>query len=89
VFAQWPQLSEELAHTVKASHAVLDGEVVGLKPAGSSDFHALLFRRDWPSFLAFDVLSLDGRDLRAQPLLTRKRILKALCGAMPLAPSVE
>jgi bifunctional non-homologous end joining protein LigD len=78
VFAQWPQLSEELAHTVKARHAVLDGEVVCLKRDGASDFHALLFRRDWPYFLAFDILELDGRDLRAEPLLTRKRILKGL-----------
>jgi bifunctional non-homologous end joining protein LigD len=78
VFRQWPQLAEELAHTVKARHAILDGEVVCLKPDGRSDFHALLFRRDWPYFFAFDVLSLDGRDLRGEPLLSRKRELRRL-----------
>jgi bifunctional non-homologous end joining protein LigD len=77
-FGQWPQLAEELAHTIKARHAVLDGEVVCLKPDGASDFHALLFRRDWPYFFAFDLLALDGRDLRAESLLTRKRLLKGL-----------
>ena len=46
VFKQWPQLAEELAHTVKADHAVLDGEIVCLRRDGTSDFHSLLFRRD-------------------------------------------
>jgi ATP-dependent DNA ligase len=78
VFAQWPQLAEEVAHTVKADHAVLDGEVVCLKPDGASDFYALLFRRDWPLFYAFDVLEVDGSDLRDMTLLERKRRLRRL-----------
>lgn len=77
-FKQWPQLAEELAHTVKAHHAVLDGEIVCLKPDGGSDFHALLFRREWPFFYAFDLLALDGRDLRGEPLVRRKRELRRL-----------
>ena len=35
----------------------------------------LLFRRAWPDFLAFDVLSIDGEDVRALPLVQRKRRL--------------
>jgi hypothetical protein len=27
-----------------------------------SNFYSLLFRRDWPYFMAFDLLSLDGED---------------------------
>jgi bifunctional non-homologous end joining protein LigD len=34
-----------------------------------------MFRREWPYFLAFDVLSIDGEDLRALPLVQRKRQL--------------
>jgi ATP-dependent DNA ligase len=52
VFKQWPQLVEELAHTVRARHAVLDGEVVVLRRDGSSDFNSLLFRREWPYYYA-------------------------------------
>jgi bifunctional non-homologous end joining protein LigD len=78
VFKQWPQLDRELAHTVNADRAVLDGEVVCLRPDGSSDFNALLFRRDWPVFYAFDVLQLDDQDLRGKPLRTRKRFLRRL-----------
>ena len=78
VFKQWPQLQRELAHTVRADHAVLDGEVVCLRPDGSSDFKALMFRRDWPFFYAFDLLALDDRDLRCEPLRVRKRVLRGL-----------
>jgi ATP-dependent DNA ligase len=55
---------------------VLDGEIVCLGPDGRSRFNHLLFRRDWPHFMAFDVLWLDGRDLRCLPLIERKSILK-------------
>jgi bifunctional non-homologous end joining protein LigD len=74
-FAQWPQLEEEVAHALRANRAVLDGEVVCLTEDGRSDFYSLLFRRTRPYFYAFDLLELDGRDLRARPLLTRKHAL--------------
>ena len=78
VFLQWPQLAEEIAHAARARRAVLDGEVVCLGPDGRSDFHALLFRRRRPVFYAFDLLSLEGEDLRARPLAERKRLLRRL-----------
>jgi bifunctional non-homologous end joining protein LigD len=37
-----------------------------------------LFRREWPWFYAFDLLAVDGYDLRQLPLLDRKRRLKAI-----------
>ena len=78
VFKQWPQLAEELAHTVRADRAVLDGEVVCLRPDGVSDFYSLLLRRDSPYFFAFDLLSVGDRDLRGEPLRVRKRELRRL-----------
>jgi bifunctional non-homologous end joining protein LigD len=73
VFKSWPQLSEEIAHAVRCSGAVLDGEICCLRPDGRSDFRSLLFRRGWPYFYAFDLIALNGRDLRLLPLLERKR----------------
>ena len=62
-FKSWPQLAEEIAHAVKADSAiVVDGEICCLQPDGRTDFHALLFRREWPYFYAFDVLSVNGED---------------------------
>ena len=74
-FKTWPYLAEEIAHAVRTHSAVLDGEIVCLDANGCSRFRDLLFRREWPYFLAFDVLSIDGEDLRALPLLQRKRCL--------------
>jgi bifunctional non-homologous end joining protein LigD len=75
-FAQRDLLCEEPAHSVKATRAVLDGELVCLGDDGRSRFHRLLFRRDWPFFYAFDLLEVDGEDLRDQPLTARKRRLR-------------
>ncbi len=75
VFKSWPQLAEELAHAVRAHYAILDGEITCLDDDGRSNFRKLLFRREWPYFFAFDVLALDGNDLRGLPLMERKRRL--------------
>ena len=66
-----------------AASAVLDGEVVVLGPSGRADFQALRRELGQPKsrkllYQAFDLLWLDGQDLRNQPLLRRKERLKAL-----------
>jgi bifunctional non-homologous end joining protein LigD len=77
-FNQWDLLCEELAHAVQCDSAILDGEIVCLDDDGRPNFHKLLFRRDWPFFYAFDVLALDGVDVRLLPLIHRKRLLKRI-----------
>jgi bifunctional non-homologous end joining protein LigD len=57
--------------------AILDGEIVVLDEQGRSDFHRLQEdlaqrRTQRLSFFAFDLLYLDGRDLRRSPLEERK-----------------
>ena len=75
VFKSWPQLTDDIAHAVRADEAVLDGEICCLEPDGRSYFNNLLLPRARPYFYAFDVLTLDGQDLRAFPLLERKQRL--------------
>lgn len=63
--------------------AIVDGEIVVLDDQGRSDYHRLqedLARRrtDRLSFFAFDLLYLDGRDLRRNPLEKRKAQLATL-----------
>jgi bifunctional non-homologous end joining protein LigD len=82
-FKHWPHLCEELAHAVKAHDAVIDGEIVCLDARGRSNFRNLLFRRQWPYFYAFDLLALDGEDLRDWPLVERKRELRRLIRSVP------
>ena len=78
VFKSWPQLGEEIEDAVRAHSAILDGEICCLEPDGTSNFRNLLFRREWPYFYAFDLLSVDGRDMRALPLTERKACLRAI-----------
>jgi bifunctional non-homologous end joining protein LigD len=67
---------------LRVESVALDGEVVWLTENGVSDFDTLHSRTkdDWAMHLAFDILELDGTDLRVLPLVERKRRLKALLG---------
>ena len=81
-FKQWLQLAEELAHAVRAHSAVLDGEICCLQLDGRTHFYGLMFRRDWPYFYAFDVLSIEEKDVTHLPLLERKRRLAQIMPAV-------
>src|SRR5689334_13819602 len=81
-FTKFKLLEEELAHSIRADEAVLDGEIVCLDADGRSNFYNLLFRREWPYFAAFDLLSLKGEDLREKPLVERKRLMQAVMPRM-------
>jgi len=77
-----PGLAAEIA-ALPAERLVLDGELVTLTSEGISDFAALkdaLGRRDEGTlvYYAFDLLHLDGVDLRETPLLRRKDVLRSL-----------
>ncbi|HEX5034278.1 MAG TPA: non-homologous end-joining DNA ligase, partial [bacterium] len=66
-----------------AKSAVLDGEVVALDEKGRSSFQLLqaplLEGQEAPLYYyVFDLLQLDGRDLKSLPLSERKRLLEAL-----------
>lgn len=75
-FKSWPQVAEEIAHSVRCDSAILDGEIVCLDGDGRPNFRSLLFRREWPFFCAFDVLQVEGEKLCQLPLLARKRRLQ-------------
>ena len=57
---------------------ILDGEITLLDGDGRPQFYDLLRPRGEPVFYAFDCLWLDGRDLRALPLIVRKGILEGI-----------
>src|SRR5438874_9737066 len=77
-FASFDPLCQSIAFFLRAKNAVLDGEIVCLDEKGHSQFNELLFHRGTPRFCAFDVLRLNGRDLRHLSLIERKRILRGL-----------
>jgi len=78
VYKQWPMLETEIAHAVRAMSCVVDDEIVALAADARSKFDDLMFRHEWAHFVAFDALSIDGEDLRALPLIERKRRLRRI-----------
>ncbi len=67
---------------------VLDGEMVVTDAAGKTDFQALqnYLRNSQgksPIYIVFDLLALDGIDLRERPLIERKEILESLMKDAP------
>jgi bifunctional non-homologous end joining protein LigD len=73
------------AAKLKVASAILDGEVIVQDARGVSDFEALKSAIRWRPesliFYAFDLLHLNGIDLRSEPLLERRSKLRELIGA--------
>ncbi|MDO8963500.1 MAG: non-homologous end-joining DNA ligase, partial [Coriobacteriia bacterium] len=89
--ADWTDRLTGIAHAVEAlpaASALLDGEAVVIGADGRPDFgalqDALASKQDGRITLAaFDLLYLDGFDLRGEPLLRRKDLLRSLIAAAP------
>jgi bifunctional non-homologous end joining protein LigD len=73
-------LRASLATISVTQNAILDGEIIVLDHSGVSQFNALLSRKgeEIAVFYAFDLLWLDGTDLRGLPLVERKVRLREL-----------
>ncbi|AZO17597.1 DNA ligase D [Mesorhizobium sp. M2A.F.Ca.ET.043.05.1.1] len=73
---------------LKCRDAVIDGEVVVLADSGVSSFPLLQAdlsarRADRFIYYVFDLMRLDGEDLRREPLVERKQALAELVGEQP------
>lgn len=92
---QYPEL-QEVAKAVDAQSAILDGEVVVFDEKGVPSFQLLQNRigasarsvsklaQSYPvSYFAFDLLYLDGYDLRSTPLAERKQLLASVLHSTP------
>src|SRR5262245_55611028 len=75
----YPQLVDSLKH-LAVEHVILDGEIVALDEKGRSSFQVL---QDYKSseqrvplvYYVFDLLFVDGKDLRKESLSTRRKFL--------------
>ncbi|HET6840881.1 MAG TPA: DNA ligase D [Candidatus Angelobacter sp.] len=89
---QFADVASALLECVKAKSAILDGEVVALDENGVPSFQLLQNRMGFSksaangnkaqklSFFAFDLLYLDGYDLRRAALLDRRQLLMQILG---------
>jgi len=94
---QYPELSV-IGHRIAARQAILDGEIAVLDSNGVSSFALIqsriavadpnaiahLARRTPVTLFVFDLLYLDGYDLRGVPLLERKRVLASILTPSPV-----
>jgi bifunctional non-homologous end joining protein LigD len=78
VFHGFAELGVWIAEHVQVDSAVLDGEIACVDESGRPVFRDLLFRRRQCVFIAFDLLYLNGKDMRTLTLLQRKASLKKL-----------
>jgi bifunctional non-homologous end joining protein LigD len=82
--SRYPRIVEAALRN-RSSSFVIDGEAVLLGVDGISDFNGLHSRKhdDEVRLYAFDVLALDGEDLRKLPLTLRKTNLARLSARRP------
>jgi bifunctional non-homologous end joining protein LigD len=81
-------VASSLADWVAGRSMVLDGEMVVTDESGKTDFQALQEYMKNPksrnlTYIVFDLLALDGADLRDRRLIDRKRTLEALMTDAP------
>jgi hypothetical protein len=78
VFKTFDALAQGICQDLAGRTAIVDGEIVRPGPDGRALFYELMRRRGPFCFGAFDLVWLDGRDLRNEPLLDRKARLRKL-----------
>ncbi|AZO51265.1 MULTISPECIES: RNA ligase family protein [unclassified Mesorhizobium] len=70
----WPTVAA--AEKLPAKSFILDGEMIAPEPDGRPNFHRMHSRMtrnaEQLAFVAFDILHLDGQDLRSLPAIERK-----------------
>ena len=84
--AKFGRAVPEALAALDCEDAVIDGEIAVLSDSGVASFSALQAalsagRTERMLYYAFDLLHLDGEDLRSEPLVERKAKLHALVGA--------
>ncbi|MGB0063047.1 MAG: non-homologous end-joining DNA ligase, partial [Terracidiphilus sp.] len=88
--ARMPDIAEA-ARELNVESAILDGEAVVLDDRGVSSFaelQAVFYegRQKYIAYFAFDLLHLNGHNLRGAPLTERKALLKFLIERSPDTP---
>jgi len=89
--ANFPEIAAALKETIKAETAIVDGEIVAFDENGVPSFQLLQnhmgFRRSAAlkgekpqalNFFAFDLLYVDGYDLRQAALVDRRQLLSSI-----------
>jgi bifunctional non-homologous end joining protein LigD len=83
VLSRFEALGDQLAALLHLDEAIIDGEVIAVDEIGRPQFYDLLRRTQGPAYVAFDMLWVDGVDLRSLPPSERRQRLQAVCCQRP------
>ncbi len=89
--ADYPAIHKAVAALATKS-AVIDGEIVAFDESGRPSFQQLHHRSAAPAairYFAFDLLHLNGKDLQATPLMTRRAALERIVNGSDVVFSAE
>ena len=78
VLSRFEALGDQVAAMLEIDEAIIDGEVIAVDETGRPQFYDLLRRAQAPAYVAFDLLWVDGADLRSLPLSERRPRLLAV-----------
>ena len=73
VLGRLDALCDQVAAEIRVDDAILDGEVIVADETGRPQFYDLLRGTRAPAYVVFDLLWLNGADLRPLPLSERRR----------------
>ncbi len=76
IYNRYEPLCRSLPGSFACDTAVFDGKLVVLDEQGLSQFYPMMFNKQAPIFAVFDVLMIDGDDVRELPLWQRKSLLE-------------
>jgi bifunctional non-homologous end joining protein LigD len=76
LMSRFAGLGDQIAASLDVSDAILDGEIIAVDETGRPQFYDLLRHTRAPAYVAFDVIWLNGADLRTLPLIERRRHLQ-------------
>jgi ATP-dependent DNA ligase len=93
VFTRFAELGRAICEQLQVREAILDGEIVALDNEGRVSFWDLIRSQGTLAYATFDLLWLNGRDLRGLPLTRRKqrleRLIPAAVGPIPALPALR
>jgi bifunctional non-homologous end joining protein LigD len=75
---RFARLAQEVRVRLAVRSAILDGEVVAMDDAGHPQFRSLMSGEGHLHYAAFDLLWLNGGDLRPRAFQHRRRLLESL-----------
>jgi bifunctional non-homologous end joining protein LigD len=78
VLSRFEALGDQVAAALDVDEAVIDGEVIAADETGRPQFYELIRLPRRARYVAFDILWLNGTDLRALPLSERRKRLQAI-----------